>query len=63
MEYQVTWTIDIDADSHEDAARKALEIQRDPDSIALVFETVLKNRAKSRWVRKEIDLGKDTAKS
>jgi len=37
MEYKVTWTIDIDAESFEDAARQALEIQRDPESIATHF--------------------------
>ncbi len=36
-QYFVTWDIDITAESHEDAARKAAEIQRDPDSTALVF--------------------------
>jgi len=38
MEYRVTWTIDLDADSPEDAARKALVIQRDPSSLATHFE-------------------------
>ncbi|MEX7471358.1 hypothetical protein AB4Z39_16795 [Mycobacterium adipatum] len=37
-EYLVGWVIDIQADSHEQAARKALRIQRDPNSIATVFE-------------------------
>ena len=37
MEYRVTWTIDLDADTPEEAARKALEIQRDPESIATCF--------------------------
>lgn len=37
-EYRVGWAIDIQADSHEQAARKALRIQRDPSSIATVFE-------------------------
>lgn len=36
-EFRVAWEIDIDADSPEEAARKALEIQRDPNSIATVF--------------------------
>lgn len=36
---RVTWTIDIDdAASPRDAALQALEIQRDPDSIATCFE-------------------------
>lgn len=37
-EYLVVWKIDLDADTPTEAAKKALEIQRDPDSIALVFE-------------------------
>ena len=36
--YLVTWSIDLSAASPQEAAQKALEIQRDPDSIALVFE-------------------------
>lgn len=35
--YTVTWEIELDAESPEDAARQALEIQRDPFSSALVF--------------------------
>lgn len=41
--YLVTWIIDIEADTPRDAAQKALEIQRDPESIATVFE--VKGRA------------------
>jgi len=37
MEYHVTWTIDLDAESFEDAARVAQEIQLDPDSLATHF--------------------------
>ena len=36
-EYLVTWQIEIYADSAEEAAREALEIQRDQESIANVF--------------------------
>ncbi len=36
--YRLTWVIDLDADSPEAAARQALAIQRDPESIALVFD-------------------------
>jgi hypothetical protein len=35
---RVKWEIDIDAATPQEAAQKALEIQRDPDSIATVFE-------------------------
>lgn len=37
-EYLVTWAIDIDADGPEEAAARALIIQRDPESVALQFE-------------------------
>lgn len=36
-EYLVEWSIELSAESPEDAARQALEIQRDPDSSATVF--------------------------
>lgn len=35
--YLVEWYIDVEAESPQEAAEKALEIQRDPDSIATVF--------------------------
>lgn len=37
-DYRVGWVIDVQSDSHENAARQALAIQRDPESIATVFE-------------------------
>lgn len=37
MNYRVTWTIDIEADSPRDAAQEALDIQRSI-SDATVFE-------------------------
>jgi hypothetical protein len=36
-QYLVTWEIDIYADSDEEAAAKALEIQRDVNSTATFF--------------------------
>ena len=36
-EYKVEWRIEIEADSPREAAQKALEIQRNPHSIATVF--------------------------
>jgi hypothetical protein len=36
-EYLVTWSVDVDADDPHEAAAKALEMQRDPSSTALVF--------------------------
>lgn len=38
MNYVVTWTVDIEADSAREAAQQALDIQRDPLSTAVVFE-------------------------
>lgn len=37
-DYLVTWKIDIDAASPEEAAKRAFEIQRNPESIAKCFE-------------------------
>jgi hypothetical protein len=36
--YLVTWTIDMDADSPEEAAACAFRIQRDASSIATCFD-------------------------
>lgn len=38
MEFRVTWTIEVDAKTAMEAAQKALEIQRDPNSTATVFD-------------------------
>ena len=35
--YRVKWEIEVDADSPEEAAQNALEIQRDEDSTAVAF--------------------------
>lgn len=37
MQYRVVCEIDLDAESFEEAARQALEIQRDSESIATRF--------------------------
>ena len=37
-EYIVTWKIELSALSPKDAAELALKTQRDPDSLATVFE-------------------------
>lgn len=36
--YLVEWSMDILADSPEEAAEKALKIHRDPTSIATIFK-------------------------
>lgn len=38
QQYRVVWEIDIEAKSAKAAAEKALEIQRNQDSIATVFD-------------------------
>lgn len=37
-EYFITWNIELEADDPIDAARKALEIHRNPESIATEFK-------------------------
>jgi len=60
--YLVVWTIDIDADSPEEAAQVARDIQLDPKSTAMVFgvshsEVVRKAMFKlqHRFVRVDLD--------
>lgn len=38
MNYTVTWTINVEAATPEEAAKEALSIQRDPESIAVFYE-------------------------
>lgn len=35
--YRISWVIDLDAETPLEAAQLALEVQRDPNSIATVF--------------------------
>lgn len=53
VEWRVKWEIDILADTAEDAARQARDIQRDPRSIASVF--LVAGEGLGVW--HEIDLG------
>lgn len=41
---RVCWEIDVDARTPREAARKALAIQRDPQSIATVFDVQHRGR-------------------
>ena len=54
-EYLVEWTIELNAESPEDAARQALAIQRDPESTANVFICF----ADSKAVRIDLDALED----
>jgi len=61
MNYLVKWEIDIDADSPHEAAEKALAIQRNPESIATVFEVTFNTFDQDGYGvhTHKIDLGDD----
>ena len=46
--YYVTWSIELEATSPKAAAEMALEIQRDPESIATVFTVFDENGVETR---------------
>ena len=54
--YVVKWEIDIEANSPEEAAKKALAIQRNSESIAVVFDV---HSQKTKRKLKTIDLIED----
>jgi len=56
QEYKVTWVIELSASSPLEAARKALATQRDPQSLAVVFEV---QAVPSTKPPVEIDLAED----
>ena len=58
--YRVTWKIDIDADSPEEAAARALITHRDPESTATVFELEWQN-VDGSFDSDVIDLSEDIA--
>ncbi len=47
MNYTVSWEIDVEAENPEQAARKALRIQRDRFSTATVFGVQAEDSSKS----------------
>jgi hypothetical protein len=47
--YIVKWTIEIDAETPVEAAWKALDIHRDPDSLATAFD-VCDKEGNHTWV-------------
>lgn len=53
--YRVVWKIDVEADSFEDAAREALRIQRDPTSIATVFDCSYRDGAMAGCMRVDLN--------
>ena len=53
---RVCWEIDVDARTPREAARKALAIQQDPESIATVFDV----QHRGRMVR--VDLTEETVR-
>ena len=59
MEYRVTWIIDVEADSHLDAAVKARQSQLRSMTTATVFEVVAREGGEDAGLPEEIDLAKD----
>lgn len=57
--YQVTWTIELDADTPRAAAEKALEWLRDHESLAHVFE-VFAEDGEQTTVDLDLDLESET---
>lgn len=55
-EYIVRWEIQLDAETPKKAAERALEIQRDPASIATFFEVVKHSTREIKY----IDLGEES---
>jgi hypothetical protein len=53
-QYSVVWKIDIYAEDEKEAAIQALKIQRDPDSIAVVFDVT--RAGEKKYITKHIDL-------
>jgi hydrogenase maturation factor len=61
--FRIRWEIDIESDSAQEAAEKALQVQRDAESTATVFEVTGRHDATERawcgadpdWIT--IDLG------
>lgn len=63
MRYRVLWMVDVEADSPENAASKALEIQRDPESRALSFEVLIPPKypeTKAKFITVNFEEIKDT---
>ncbi len=54
--YLVTWHIEVDAETPREAAREALAIQRDHDSIATSFEVLVKDAKEKKRKLYHIDL-------
>ena len=53
-EYLVKWEIVVDADNKEEAAQRALEIQRDSQSVSTVFDVAEFNNTADEY--EEIDV-------
>ena len=56
-EYLVTWKVDIEADSPQEAARMAVAMHRNPESIANYF--TVKNKATDKEQNIDVDLLED----
>lgn len=61
MEYLVTWRIDIEADSPEEAAAIALITQRDTGSTAVVFDVAPRLPDGTHGEEVQVDLDPDAS--
>lgn len=52
--YLVTWVIDIEANSPEEAAQEALDIMRDEESTATIFDVKWEGNTKTIEVGTEL---------
>jgi hypothetical protein len=58
--FRVFWEIELEANTAKEAAERALEIQRDPESIATAFRVMDNRPNTSYWiVPKDIHTGLD----
>lgn len=48
--YRIMWSIDVEADNVWLAAQRALEIQRNPESIAFIFDVIDTKTTRSRTI-------------
>lgn len=61
--HTVTWTIDLDADSHQDAVQQAHDMCRDPESIATYYRSTLIARPSDSEMIDVLDFDDDEAGS
>ena len=61
--YRIEWEIELDADSPQEAAEKALAIHRNPNSMATVFDVTEFDAPDHRDSNWRIDLSEDAGEN